>query len=88
INLFSVSAYQKLLFIEPWLRRSLPFVIVVFLVVLAATRLVLIYDWRNAIDENTRSTLTLLASHITNTIDRDLLATTRQGKAATLSHNH
>ncbi|MGF7156777.1 PAS domain-containing sensor histidine kinase [Bartonella heixiaziensis] len=88
INLFSGSAYQKLLFIEPWLRRSLPFVILAFLVVLAVTRFVLIYDWRNTIDRNTRSTITLLASHITNTIDRNLLATTRQGKAAALSHNH
>ncbi|EJF85730.1 PAS domain-containing sensor histidine kinase [Candidatus Bartonella washoeensis] len=88
INLFSGSTYQKLLFIEPWLRRSLPFVIVVFLVVLGATRLVLIYDWRNAIDENTRSTLTLLASHITNIIDRDLLSATQQEKTAVLSHNH
>ncbi|WP_455466539.1 PAS domain-containing sensor histidine kinase [Bartonella sp. B39] len=88
INLFSSSAYQKLLFIEPWLRRSLPFVILAFLVVLAAIRFLSIYDWRNTIYKNTRSTITLLASHITNTIDHDLLAATRQGKAAALSHNH
>ncbi|WP_375696755.1 ATP-binding protein [Bartonella sp. AC70YNML] len=88
IHLFSGSTYQKLLFIEPWLRRSLPFVIVAFLIALAAIRFVSIYDWRNTIDKNTHSTITLLASHITNTIDRDLLAATRQGKAAALSHNH
>lgn len=88
INLFSGSAYKKLLFIEPWLRRSLPFVIVVFLIVLAATRFVLIYDWKNTIDKNTRSTITLLASHVTNTIDRDLLAASQKGKAAALSHTH
>ncbi|WP_375634187.1 MULTISPECIES: ATP-binding protein [unclassified Bartonella] len=87
-NLFSGSAYKKLLFIEPWLRRSLPFVILAFLVILAAIRFLSIYDWRNTIDKNTHSTITLLASHITNTIDRDLLAATRQGKAAALSHNH
>ncbi|VEJ45109.1 ATP-binding protein [Bartonella vinsonii] len=88
LNLFSRSAYQKLLFIEPWLRRSLPFVILVFLVVLAAIRFISLYDWRHAIDKNTRSTITLLASHITNTIDRDLLAATQKGKVSTLSHNH
>ncbi|WP_375688910.1 ATP-binding protein [Bartonella sp. AP57NXGY] len=87
-NLFSGSAYKKLLFIEPWLRRSLPFVILAFLVILAAIRFLSIYDWRNTIDKNTHSTIALLASHITNTIDRDLLAATRQGKAAALSHNH
>ncbi|WP_375629385.1 MULTISPECIES: ATP-binding protein [unclassified Bartonella] len=87
-NLFSGSAYQKLLFIEPWLRHSLPFVILAFLVMLAAIRFLSIYDWRNTIDKNTHSTIALLASHITNTIDRDILAATRQGKAAALSHNH
>ncbi|WP_375645757.1 ATP-binding protein [Bartonella sp. TT29SHDZB] len=87
-NLFSGPAYQKLLFIEPWLRRSLPFVILAFLVTLAAIRFLSIYDWRNTIDKNTHSTITLLASHITNTIDRDLLAAARQGKTAALSHNH
>ncbi|MCZ2158144.1 ATP-binding protein [Bartonella sp. 220] len=88
LNLFSGSAYQRLLFIEPWLRRSLPFVILAFLVVLAAIRFISLYDWRHEIDKNTRSTLTLLASHITNIIDRDLFAATQKGKISTLSHNH
>ncbi|CAK01175.1 sensor histidine kinase [Bartonella tribocorum] len=88
IHLLSGSAYQKLLFIEPWLRRSLPFVIVAFLIVLAVIRFVSIYDWRNTVDKSTRSTLTLLASHITNTIDRDLLALSQKGKVSALSHSH
>ncbi|WP_208435180.1 sensor histidine kinase [Bartonella phoceensis] len=88
INLFSGPASQKFLFTEPWLRRSLPFVIIIFLVVLAAIRFISIYDWRHTIDKNTHSTLTLLASHITNTIDRDLLATNQGGKVITLSHTH
>ncbi|EJF81568.1 Non-motile and phage-resistance protein [Candidatus Bartonella washoeensis] len=88
INLLSGSTYQKLLFIEPWLRRFIPIIIVVFLVLLAAIRFVSIYDWRDTIDKSTRSTLTLLASHITNIIDRDLLSATQQEKNAVLSHNH
>ncbi|AGF75562.1 ATP-binding protein [Bartonella vinsonii] len=88
LNLFSRSAYQKLLFIEPWLRRALPFVILAFLVVLAAIHFISLYDWRHAIDKNTRTTITLLASHITNTIDRDLLSATQKGKVSNLSHNH
>lgn len=88
IHLLYGSAYQKLLSIEPWLRRSLPFVIVAFLIVLAVIRFVSIYDWRNTIDKSTRSTLALLASHITNTIDRDLLVISQKGKVSALSHDH
>ncbi|WP_375658788.1 ATP-binding protein [Bartonella sp. MR30HLJHH] len=88
IHLLSGSAYQKLLFIEPWLRRSLPFVILAFLIVLASIRFVSLYDWRNTIDKNTRSTITLLASHITNTINHDLLAVSQKGKVSALSHSH
>ncbi|WP_156850460.1 ATP-binding protein [Bartonella refiksaydamii] len=88
VNLLSDSAYQKLLFIEPWLRRSLPFIISIFLVVLAAIRFTSIYDWRHTIDKSTRSTITLLASHVSNIIDRDLLAATQQKKASVLSHHH
>ncbi|WP_455482305.1 ATP-binding protein [Bartonella sp. B35(2025)] len=87
-NLLSGFTYQKLLFIEPWLRRFIPFIIVVFLIVLAVTRFVSIYDWRHTINKNTRSTITLLANHITSIIDRDLLTANQQGKSAILSHNH
>ncbi|WP_019220521.1 ATP-binding protein [Bartonella senegalensis] len=88
ISLLVGSTYQKLLFTELLLRRSLPFVIIIFLVVLAAIRFVSIYDLRHTIDKNTCSTLTLLASHISNTIDRDLLAATEKRKIASLSQNH
>lgn len=87
INLLSGSTYQKLLFIEPWLRRSVPLVIISFLILLAAIRFISIYDWRNVIDKNTRSTITLLAAHLTSTIDRNLLTAAQKGKTAALSHN-
>ncbi|GAA5093719.1 ATP-binding protein [Bartonella acomydis] len=88
IYLFFGSAFQKFLFIEPWLRRLLPFFILAFLVVLATIRFVSIYNWHHVIDKNTRSTLTLVASHIRNTIDRDLLTVTEKGKVSALSHHH
>ncbi|WP_074380870.1 PAS domain-containing sensor histidine kinase [Bartonella doshiae] len=87
-HLFSGFTYKKLLFIEPWLRRSLPLIIMLFLVVLATIRFVSIYDWRKTLEKNTHSTITLLASYITNTIDRDLLSITQKEKVTTLSHNH
>ncbi|WP_332066058.1 PAS domain-containing sensor histidine kinase [Bartonella sp. CB189] len=82
------SVYKKLLFVEPWLRRSIPIIIIIFLIVLAAIRFVLIYDWRHTIDKNTHSTITLLTTHVANIIDSDLLASTRLEKTASLSHGH
>ncbi|KEG19954.1 sensor histidine kinase [Bartonella bacilliformis] len=88
INQLSDSNYKRLLFIEPWLRRFIPFIIITFLIVLAVIRFVLIYDWHNAIDKDTRSKITLLTTHIINIIDRDLLSATKKEKNAILSHNH
>lgn len=88
IDLLSGSIHKKLLSIEPWLRRSIPFIIILFLIVLAAVRFVSIYDLRHTIDKDTRSTMNLLAAHIVNTIDRDLSAVTKQGKTTSLSHSH
>ncbi|ENN93387.1 sensor histidine kinase [Bartonella bovis] len=88
IDLLSGSIHKKLLSIEPWLRRSIPFIIILFLVVLAVVRFVSIYDLRQAIDKNTHSTMNLLATHIINTIDRDLSTVTKQGKVTGLSHSH
>ncbi|WP_455475677.1 ATP-binding protein [Bartonella sp. B17] len=88
INLLSDSNYKKLLFIEPWIRRFVPIIIVAFLVVFAAIRFVLIYDWHHTVDKNTRSTIALLAPHIANIIDHDLLSNTQKEETAVLSHNY
>ncbi|WP_455478561.1 PAS domain-containing sensor histidine kinase [Bartonella sp. B10] len=88
INMLSGLIYKKLLFVEPWLRRSIPFIIVIFLVVLAAIRFISIYDLRHTIDKNARSSITLLNSYITNIIDHNLLADAQQKKASILSHNY
>ncbi|AQX27668.1 MULTISPECIES: sensor histidine kinase [unclassified Bartonella] len=84
----SSSTYQKLLFIEPWLRRSIPFAIIIALIVIATIRFASLYDWRHTIDKNARFTLSLLSSYIVNKIDRDLLVSTQQKKVAALSPNH
>ncbi|AQX26946.1 ATP-binding protein [Bartonella sp. Raccoon60] len=88
VTRISNSIYQKLLFIEPWLRRSIPFAIIISLIVLATIRFASLYDWRHTIDKNARSTLSLLSSSIVNKIDHDLLAFTQQKKVASLSPNH
>ncbi|AQX18679.1 MULTISPECIES: ATP-binding protein [unclassified Bartonella] len=88
VTRISNSIYQKLLFIEPWLRRSIPFAIIISLIVLATIRFASLYDWRHTIDKNARSILSLLSSSIVNKIDHDLLAFTQQKKVASLSPNH
>ncbi|MDD9330318.1 MAG: PAS domain-containing sensor histidine kinase, partial [Bartonella sp.] len=88
ITHISNSIYQKLLFIEPRLRRSIPFAIIISLIALATIRFASLYDWRHTIDKNARSTLSLLSSSIVNKIDHDLLAFTQQKKVASLSPNH
>lgn len=50
VDLLSGPAYKRLLTIEPWLRRAIPLIILIFLVLLAATRLVQLYEWRQTID--------------------------------------
>lgn len=70
VDLLSGNAYKRLLAIEPWMRRAVPLIILTFLILLAATRLVLLYEWRQNIDLTTRSALTLAAGHIGNTVDR------------------
>lgn len=88
INLLSDAAYKKLLFMEPGLRRLLPLILSISLVVLTAIHFASIYDWRHVINKSTRSTISLLASHVSNIIERDLLVATQQKKASVLSHHH
>ena len=74
VDLLSGTAYKRLLVIEPWMRRAVPLIILIFLVLLAATRLVLLYEWRQHIDLTTRSALTLATGHISNSVDRVVFA--------------
>lgn len=87
-DLLSSPIYQKILFMEPWLRRFIPFIVITFLIILAAIRFISIYDWRHTIDQNTRSTMNLLAAHITNTLDRDLLIAIKQEKVSVPSQHY
>ncbi|WP_295962712.1 ATP-binding protein [uncultured Bartonella sp.] len=88
VDLLSGPAYKRLLAIEPWLRRAIPLIILVFLVILAATRLVLLYEWRQSIDTNTRSAMMLATGHLASSIDREIYGKANDGKETTdLSKN-
>lgn len=70
IGLLSSPAYQRLLAIEPWMRRIIPVLILVFLTLLAVIRGVSLYEWQQSIENNTRSALTLSSGHISVSIER------------------
>ncbi|PRD45815.1 PAS domain-containing sensor histidine kinase [Phyllobacterium phragmitis] len=69
-GLLAGPAYQKLLTLEPWLRRSIPTLIIIFLIILAIARVLSLMAWRDDIERNTRSALALSTSHISAMIDR------------------
>ncbi|ALE04028.1 PAS domain-containing sensor histidine kinase [Bartonella ancashensis] len=88
IDQLSDLTYQRLLFIEPWLRRFTSLIIIVFLVILAIIRFTSIYDWRQKIDKDAAATIDLVNSHIVNIVDRDLLSASQQRKIFTPSHTY
>lgn len=57
-------AYQRLIAAEPFLRRSIPTLIIVFLIVIAAARTVSMIAWRDDIDRTGRTILALGAAQL------------------------
>lgn len=72
--LISNPAYKRLLGLEPWLRRSVPILILAFLMVVALIRIVSLYEWRQSIDTSARNSLTLSASYISNVVNLTLFS--------------
>lgn len=70
VNLISGPAYRRLLRMEPWMRRAIPLLIGIFLVLLAGVRGISLYEWRQNIEESSRAALSLSATHISSSIDR------------------
>ncbi|HZA01301.1 MAG TPA: PAS domain-containing sensor histidine kinase, partial [Hyphomicrobiaceae bacterium] len=61
-------AYRRLLAAEPWLRRSIPALIVIFLVVVAAVRFLTLLNWREDIERNAKAMLALSAGELINAV--------------------
>ncbi|MFN3549757.1 MAG: PAS domain-containing sensor histidine kinase [Mesorhizobium sp.] len=60
----AAPAYQRLIAAEPFLRRSIPTLIIVFLIVIAAARTVSLIAWRDDIDRTARTILALGAAQL------------------------
>ncbi|NTS30167.1 PAS domain-containing protein [Phyllobacterium sp. BT25] len=69
VKLLADPAYGKLLATEPYLRRAIPPLIVVFLIVLAVIRLMSLLAWRDDAERTARATLSMAAIHMASIID-------------------
>ena len=72
VKLLADPAYGKLLAAEPYLRRAIPPLIIVFLLVLAVVRSMSLLAWRDDTERTARATLSMAASHVASVIDNRL----------------
>ena len=65
-RLIAEPAYRRLLAAEPLLKRSIPTLIVIFLVVVAGVRMLSLLNWHDDIERTTKSMLSLSAGELVN----------------------
>ncbi|MBV5263143.1 ATP-binding protein [Pinisolibacter aquiterrae] len=78
IHLLASPTYRQVLRAEPWLRRSIPVLIVTFVVIMALTRVVGIMETRRALEDSARDEAVLIAATLAGQLGR---AETRPGEA-------
>ncbi|MEP6193024.1 MAG: PAS domain-containing sensor histidine kinase, partial [Nitratireductor sp.] len=61
-RIIAAPAYERLIAAEPYLRRSIPTLIIVFLVIVAAARATSLMSWREDIERSARMMLGLGAA--------------------------
>nr|WP_309084153.1 ATP-binding protein [Chelativorans sp.] len=67
-KIIAAPAYERLLAVEPYLRRAIPVLIVIFLLVVAAARLLTLLDWRDDIERDTKRLLGLAAHSLEQSV--------------------
>lgn len=95
-RLIAEPAYRRLLAAEPFLRRSIPALIIIFLIVIAALRFLSLMNERDEVERDARAVLALAAGQMASTISadpnaasgaaRDLLENTSRQGAMGRSH--
>ena len=63
-RILAAPAYRRLIAAEPFLRRSIPTLIIVFLIVIAAARTVSMIAWRDDMDRTAQTILALNAAQL------------------------
>lgn len=64
----AAPAYQRLLAAEPYLRRSIPALILIFLIVVGGVRFLSLMTWHDDIERNAKALLGLAASDLANAL--------------------
>nr|WP_087587173.1 PAS domain-containing sensor histidine kinase [Nitratireductor soli] len=67
-KIIAAPAYERLLAIEPYLRRSIPILIIIFLLVVAAARFLSLLAWRDDVERDARTMLALAADSLATTL--------------------
>jgi two-component system cell cycle sensor histidine kinase PleC len=63
-RMIAAPAYRRLVAAEPILRRAIPAMIVLFLVIVAATRIIALMNMHDGVERSAKSTLALAASQL------------------------
>ncbi|TGQ66797.1 PAS domain S-box protein [Mesorhizobium sp. M00.F.Ca.ET.186.01.1.1] len=95
-RLIAEPAYKRLLAAEPLLRRSIPALIIIFLIVIAALRVLSLMNERDDVERDAKAILTLAAGQLASSLattsgtlpgaTQDLLETTSRQGAMGRSH--
>ncbi|TWG65246.1 PAS domain-containing sensor histidine kinase [Aminobacter sp. J44] len=72
-RMLAAPAYQRLLALEPYLRRIVPILIIVFLVVIAGTRTLALLAQRDDVERTARGMLTLATAQMTESMEAQQL---------------
>lgn len=67
-RILAAPAYERLLAIEPYLRRAIPALIVLFLLVIAAARFLSMMTWRDDIERDAKAMLGLIANNLAQSL--------------------
>ncbi|MBN9066813.1 MAG: PAS domain-containing protein, partial [Rhizobiales bacterium] len=63
-RIIAAPAYRRLLAAEPFLRRAIPAMIILFLIIVAATRIIALMNAHDSVERAVKSTLALAASQL------------------------
>ncbi|WP_163268988.1 PAS domain-containing sensor histidine kinase [Chelativorans alearense] len=63
-KIIAAPAYERLLAVEPYLRRSIPILVVIFLLVIASARFLSMMEWREEIERDTKTLLGMAANNL------------------------
>ena len=73
-RLIARPTYQRLVAAEPWLRRLIPVLIIIFLTIVAAARYVQLVDMRDDREAYAAEQINRVATSVASAIDRDMMA--------------